>query len=85
MARTCPRSRARPKALTWRTRRTGVPGAIRRVGNLPFNVNAGVHAADDVVLTAMGPGAEQFRGRIDNTRVFRYIATALGLSPGPSQ
>ena len=32
-----------------------------------------------------GPGAEQFRGRIDNTRVFRYIATALGLSPGPSR
>ncbi len=63
----------------------GVPGAIRRVGNLPFNVNAGVHSADDVVLTAMGPGAEQFRGRIDNTRVFRYIATALGLSPGPSR
>lgn len=62
-----------------------VPGAIRRVGNLPFNVNTGVHAADDVVLTAMGPGAEQFRGRIDNTRVFRYIAIALGLSPGPSQ
>ncbi len=62
-----------------------VPGAIRRVGNLPFNVNAGVHAADDVILTAMGPGAEQFRGRIDNTRVFRTIATALGLSPGPSQ
>jgi alkaline phosphatase len=32
-----------------------------------------------VVLTAMGPGAELFRGRIDNTRVFRVIATALGL------
>jgi len=62
-----------------------VPGAVRRTGNLPFNMNSGVHAADDVVLTAMGPGAEQFRGRIDNTRVFRYIATALGLSPGPSQ
>ena len=62
-----------------------VPGAVRRTGNLPFNMNSGVHAADDVVLTAMGPGAEQFRGRIDNTRVFRYIATALGLAPGPSQ
>ena len=45
----------------------------------------GVHAADDVVLTAMGPGAEQFRGRIDNTRVFRVMATALGLVAGPSQ
>jgi len=60
-----------------------LPGAVRRMGNLPFNMNSGVHAADDVVLTAMGPGAEQFRGRIENTRVFRYIATALGLTPAP--
>jgi alkaline phosphatase len=58
------------------------PGALRRTGNLPFPVTAGVHAADDVVLTAMGPGAEQFRGRIDNTRVFRIMATALGLGSG---
>jgi len=56
-----------------------VPGAARRTGNLPFNVNSGVHAADDVVLTATGPGAEMFHGRIDNTRVFRIMATALGL------
>jgi alkaline phosphatase len=56
-----------------------LPGAARRTGNLPLNVNAGVHAADDVVLTAMGPGAELFHGRIDNTRVFRIMATALGL------
>jgi len=56
-----------------------VLGSVRRTGNLPFNVNGGVHSADDVVLTATGPGAEMFRGRIDNTRVFRIIATALGL------
>ena len=55
------------------------PGAARRTGNLPFSVNSGIHAADDVVLTAMGPGSEQFHGRIDNTRVFRVMATALGL------
>jgi alkaline phosphatase len=61
-----------------------LPGAVRHVGNLPFNVNAGVHAADDVVLTAIGPGAEQFHGRIDNTRVFRAIVTALGIAPAPS-
>jgi alkaline phosphatase len=62
-----------------------VPGAARRTGNLPFGTAAGVHAADDVVLTAIGPGADLFRGRIDNTRVFRNIATALGLgsTPGP--
>lgn len=57
-----------------------VPGAARRTGNLPFEAAQGVHSGDDVILTAMGPGAEQFRGRIDNTRVFRAMATALGLS-----
>jgi alkaline phosphatase len=62
-----------------------VPGAIRRTGNLPFGVAQGVHSADDVVLTAMGPGADLFRGRIDNTRVFRVMATALGLAPQASQ
>src|SRR5882762_1129885 len=56
-----------------------LPGAVRKTGNLPFSANQGVHSADDVVLTASGPGAELFHGRIDNTRVFRYIATALGL------
>jgi alkaline phosphatase len=58
------------------------PEATRMQGNLPFIQPQGVHAADDVLLTAMGPGAEQFRGRIDNTRVFRVIATALGLGNG---
>jgi alkaline phosphatase len=62
-----------------------VPGAIRRTGNLPFGINTGVHAADDVVLTATGPGADMFRGRIDNTRVFRIMTTALGLAPQASQ
>jgi alkaline phosphatase len=56
------------------------PQAMRLEGNLPFTQPQGVHAGDDVVLTAMGPGAEQFKGRIDNTRVFRAIATALGLA-----
>ena len=56
-----------------------VPGAMRRYGNLPFTADRGIHSGDDVVLTAMGPGAEQFHGRIDNTRVFRAMAVALGL------
>ena len=55
------------------------PQATRMEGNLPFTQRQGVHAADDVVLTAMGPGAELFRGRVDNTYVFRVMATALGL------
>jgi alkaline phosphatase len=55
------------------------PQAARMEGNLPFAQRQGVHAADDVVLTAMGPGAELFKGRVDNTYVFRVMATALGL------
>ncbi|TBW37367.1 alkaline phosphatase [Siculibacillus lacustris] len=56
------------------------PGAVHITGNLPFDANQAVHAGDDVVLTAMGPGSEVFHGRLDNTRVFRAMATALGLA-----
>ena len=56
------------------------PGAVRREGNLPFNASQGVHAADDVVLTAMGPGSERFRGHKPNTFVFRVMAEALALA-----
>jgi alkaline phosphatase len=55
------------------------PTATRRPGNLPFTADKGVHAADDVILTASGPGADMFHGHIDNTYVFRVMATALGL------
>jgi alkaline phosphatase len=55
------------------------PLATRKQGNLPFDANSGVHAADDVLLTAMGPGAERFRGHKPNTFVFRVMAEALAL------
>jgi alkaline phosphatase len=56
------------------------PGPVnRRVGNLPFAAGSGIHAGDDVLLTAMGPGSEQFKGHMENIAVFRAIATALGL------
>ncbi len=57
------------------------PGTVRLFGNLPFDAPQGVHSGDDVVLTASGPGAELFRGHIDNTFVFRAIVSALGLAP----
>lgn len=56
-----------------------LPLAARRVGNLPFDSNSGVHSADDGILTAMGPGAEKFRGHKDNTFVFRVMSEALQL------
>ena len=55
-------------------------GATRILGNLPNMIAGGVHAADDVILTADGPGSDQFRGHMENTRVFRAIAIALGLA-----
>ncbi|MGO4705100.1 alkaline phosphatase [Microvirga sp. 2MCAF38] len=58
------------------------PLAARRIGNLPLESNSGVHTADDLVLTAMGPGSEQFKARMENTRVFRVMTTALGLGAG---
>jgi alkaline phosphatase len=56
-----------------------MPGAMRRLGNLPKYLNQGVHSGEDVILTATGPGSERVRGQMDNTEVFRVIAEALGL------
>ena len=55
------------------------PGATRMQGNLPITQGSGVHSGDDGLLTAMGPGSERFHGHLENTRVFRNIALALGL------
>ena len=57
-----------------------MPGAMRRLGNLPKYLNQGVHSGEDVILTAMGPGSERVRGHMENTEVFRVIADALGLA-----
>lgn len=62
-----------------------VPGAVWREGNLPNKggrgANSGVHTGDDVILTAIGPGAEKVHGQMENTEVFRVIAEALALAP----
>lgn len=55
------------------------PGAVLRVGNLPRSASDGVHSADDALLTAMGPGSEMVHGFMDNTEVFKVMASALGL------
>ncbi|TCL76943.1 alkaline phosphatase [Hydrogenispora ethanolica] len=46
---------------------------------LPDTETQEVHTADDVPLTADGPGAEYFRGIMDNTEVFFGMVRALGL------
>jgi alkaline phosphatase len=57
----------------------GAPGAMLRVGNLPRSADTGAHTADDALLTATGPGADQFHGFMENVEVFRVIVDALGL------
>ena len=59
-----------------------VPGAVLRLGNLPRLADSSVHAGEDVVLTASGPGSEAVRGQMDNTEVFRVMTEALGLGAG---
>ncbi len=56
-----------------------VPGAQLREGNLPRSEAQGVHAIDDLVVTAQGPNAEQFHGFMNSTEVFRIMAEALAL------
>ena len=60
-----------------------LPRAQLRVGNLPHAEEHGVHAVDDGVLSATGPGAEQFHGFMENTEVFKAMVTALGLGARP--
>jgi alkaline phosphatase len=60
-----------------------VEGAVLRVGNLPNKgasaANNGVHSGDDVLLTAMGPGAQKVHGQMENSDLFRIVAEALAL------
>jgi alkaline phosphatase len=57
------------------------PDGIFYPGTIPVAESQEVHAADDVPLSAAGPGAEYFRGVMDNTEVFFGIVRALGLDP----
>lgn len=54
-------------------------GGELQIGNTPANDPSEVHSADDVPLTAEGPGADYFKGVMDNTEVFHGIVHALGL------
>ncbi|WP_377295491.1 alkaline phosphatase [Rhizobium sp. SGZ-381] len=56
-----------------------VPGAVFVQGNIPKDGDSGVHAVDDVVLQAAGPGAEGFRGYMEQSDVYRVLADAFAL------
>jgi alkaline phosphatase len=56
-----------------------VPGAVLRAGNLPKDGDTGVHAVDDIVLQAQGPGAEAFKGYMEQSDVYRVLADVFAL------
>ncbi len=59
----------------------GRSGSTFREGNLPRSADTAVHAVDDVVLQASGPGAERFHGYMEQSDVYRVIADVLALAP----
>ncbi|OBZ93630.1 alkaline phosphatase [Pararhizobium polonicum] len=56
-----------------------VPGAVFVQGNIPKSGDSGVHAVDDVVLQATGPGAEEFKGYMEQSDIYRVLADAFAL------
>ncbi|MFK8251762.1 alkaline phosphatase [Ancylobacter terrae] len=58
-----------------------VPGAVRREGNIPRSDDTAVHAVDDVVLQAIGPGAEHFRGYMEQSDIYRVLVDVLAIAP----
>lgn len=62
-----------------------VPGAVLVQGNIPRKGDTGVHAVDDVVLQATGPGSEGFKGYMEQSDVYRVLADALALGVKQTQ
>lgn len=56
-----------------------LPGAVLREGNLPRSNDTGVHAVDDMVLQASGPGAEAFKGYMEQSDVYKVLADVFAL------
>lgn len=56
-----------------------VPGAVLVTGIIPKSADSGVHAVDDIVLQAEGPGAEGFRGYMEQSDVYKGLAEAMAL------
>lgn len=56
-----------------------VPGAVFVPGNIPKDGDTGVHAVDDIVLQATGPGSEGFRGYMEQSDVYKVLADTFAL------
>ncbi|MGJ4858756.1 alkaline phosphatase [Labrys sp. KB_33_2] len=62
-----------------------VPGAVFVQGNIPRNNDSTAHAVDDIVLQATGPGAEGFKGYLEESDVYRVLADAFALGASSAQ
>ncbi|PVX33446.1 alkaline phosphatase [Pasteurella langaaensis DSM 22999] len=56
-----------------------VEGAMFREGNLPRSADTGVHAVDDMLIQAQGPGAEAIHGYMENSDLFKVIVDTLAV------
>jgi alkaline phosphatase len=56
-----------------------VPGAVFVQGNIPKSGDSGVHAVDDVVLQATGPGSEGFKGYMEQSDVYKVLVDTFAL------
>ncbi|MGV8939416.1 MAG: alkaline phosphatase [Allorhizobium sp.] len=56
-----------------------LPGAMFVPGNLPKSESTGQHTVDDVVLQAAGPGADGFKGYMEESDVYRVLVDAFAL------
>lgn len=57
-----------------------IPGAVFVEGNLPRDEDTGVHAVDDVVLQSAGPGADEFKGYMEESDVYKVLADTFALA-----
>jgi alkaline phosphatase len=55
------------------------PAPSSSQGNIPKSGDSGVHAVDDVVLQATGPGSEGFKGYMEESDVYRVLADTMAL------
>ncbi|TNH06413.1 alkaline phosphatase [Testudinibacter sp. TR-2022] len=57
-----------------------IPGAVLRTGILPKSESTGVHAIDDIVIQAQGPGSEAIKGYMENSDIFKVIVDSLAIN-----
>ena len=56
-----------------------VPGAVLMPANIPSDGDTAAHTVDDVVLQATGPGAEEFKGYMEQSDVYRVLADTFAM------